>query len=499
MSDGKAGEHSSLVAKATGGIAWSFLGAGGQTVANALVVVLLARLLTPEDFGVVGAALVIVNLTQVFMHFGVGPAIVQLESLTQSHIRVGFTLSVALGLLFAVLVYMAAPWLAGLYRMPELLPIIRVLALAFPISGAASVGRSLLQRNLKFRALALVELVSFVVGYGAVATIMALNNYGPWALVYGQIGQTVVSTLLVIAANTRSVGFAFRLAEAKQLLNFGTGITLASIFNYLATQTDNFIVGRYLGAEMLGLYSRAYQLLMLPTRLIGSVLDKVLFPVMASVQRDTVRLGQAFHTSIGVVILLTLPLSVALYVAAPQIVLVLLGDQWHQAVDPFRVLILFLVWRTAYKISDSMAKAVGAVYRRIWRQAVYFLMVAMGSLVGQQYGGITGVAWGVGIAVLVNFVLTLQLSMSLLGTPWTPILAILGRHALVATIVGSSVGAGLQLVSMVADSTIVELVGAVLFGLVAYIVLALGFPNLLGREGRFLHNSVAKRLRRSRD
>lgn len=474
---------------------WSFLGTGGQAAVNALVVVLLARLLTPEDFGLVGAAQVVVSLTQMFMHFGVGPAIVQHENLTRDHIRVGFTLSAVFGILFALLVYYAAPGLAELYRMPDLVPIIQVLAIAFPISGAASIGRSLLQRNLRFRALAMVELTSFVVGYGTVATALALLDFGPWALVYGQIGQTLVATVLVLVASRESVGLAFKLNEAKHLLNFGAGLTLARIFNYLATQADNFIVGRYLGAEMLGLYSRAYQLLMLPTNLIGTVLDRVLFPVMASVKKDSARLRQAFDTSIGVVVLLTLPLSVGLFVAGPQVILTVLGDQWQAAIGPFRVLILFLVWRTAYKISDSLARAVGAVYRRIWRQLAYFLAVVVGALVGQHFGGLTGVAWGVGLAVMVNFILTLQLSISLLGASWAQVLGILGRHSIVACTVGVAAFTGIELVSHTVGAAWAELIGGVLFGLGAFAGLWLLLPQLFGAEGRLLKRYVAERRR----
>ena len=147
-------------------------------------------------------------------------------------------------------------------------------------------------------------------------------------------------------------------------------------------------------ASDLGYYSRAYQLVAMPAMLLGQMMDRVLFPVMASFQHARARLAEAYRRGISLVATVMAPLSVLIVMLAPEIVRVLLGPDWGPVVAPLRVLALGLVCRTGYKISDSLARSVGTVYKRAWRQAIYAALVVTGALVGRRWG-ITGVAWGV--------------------------------------------------------------------------------------------------------
>src|SRR5690625_2864821 len=327
----------SLETRTLRGLIWSFGGTAGQTIVNAVVVVVLARLLTPEEYGIIGAALIIVNLAQIFVQLGVGPALVQLPNIVSRHIQSALTISIVIGISFGGLIAVLAPQFARFFGASELTDVLRVLSIVFPLASLAAVGRSLLQRSMNFRTLAFIDLISFSCGYGLVGIATAAGGLGVWALVAANIGQTLLATTLVLYGMRSSLRFGWHRGEVQELLVYGAGHSLARIANYLANQADNLIVGRQLPSESLGLYTRAYQLMMLPTNLIGQVLDRVMFPAFASIQEKPERLGRAFVLSQGIVALTALPLTALMFVLAPDIVAVLLGSLWLDGGEPFRV------------------------------------------------------------------------------------------------------------------------------------------------------------------
>lgn len=388
---------------------WLASGAVGRQALQFLVLLVLARLLTPHDFGVVGAAMVIVGAASMFSQLGVGPAIVQRPRLTQSHIRAAFWTSVGLGAVVTAIVWWAAVPAAAFFRMDELVGIVRALSALFLIRGVFVVAESLLQRELRFREIAEIELISHAVGYGAVGVASAFAGFGAWALVHANIGLSITRAILFWIKRRHSIVPAFRFRDAGELGKFGVGHTLARVGNYAALQGDNIIVGRLFGAEPLGIYGRAYQFHMMPVTIVGRVLDRLLFPSFSSIQDDPRRLGLGYTRSVAGVALVIMPISVLMVVLAPELVAVTLGPQWTAVIQPLQVLSLGLVFRTSYKVSDSVALATGAVYDRAWRQVLYAAAVVVGSLIGAVWGPV-GVATGVLGAIVLNYVLMAHLA-----------------------------------------------------------------------------------------
>jgi PST family polysaccharide transporter len=219
-----------------------------------------------------------------------------------------------------------------------------------------------------------------------------------------------------------------------ELVYYGGGMTADRVANYIALQGDNMVVGRWLGASALGFYGRAYQLLAAPADLLGQVLDTVLFPAIAAVQNEQRRLATAYRLGATLIALLTLPISMAMFVLAPELVHVLLGPSWKEVTLPFQILALGLLFRTGYKISDSLVRATGAVYSGAWRQGVYAALVLMGAWVGQHWG-ISGVALAVVGAIMVKFILMAQLSLRLTSMSWRTYLTAHLRPLLLAAAV----------------------------------------------------------------
>ena len=407
---------SGLSRKAASGLSWMAVATGGQVVMQLIVVALLARFVTPSQFGIAGVGVLVVQFGQLLAESSIGPALIQRQELSRQHIRVAFTFSALSAALLWGLLAVTAPWIARFFGVPEAVPLLRALGVVFVIRNL-TVGDFLMARDMRFRELGIIELTSYVLGYGAVAVTFAVNGAGAWAIVAGHIAQAAIRTVLVVARCRHSIMPSLSPQPLKSLLSYGGGQVLARIANFAGNQADNLVVGRFLGPAALGLYGRAYQMMRLPSHMFGQVMSDVLFPAMAKVQGDRQKLSRAYMSAVSLTALIALPASVIAGLLAPELVEVLLGRRWLAASAAFAVMALGIMFSANSKLSDALARATGAVYRRAWRQAVYAAGIICGALAGKAFG-ITGVAVGVLVVNVANFLLMAHLSLALTDSSW---------------------------------------------------------------------------------
>jgi O-antigen/teichoic acid export membrane protein len=303
-----------LTNRALGGMLWTFSGTGLQAAVQIGVTAALGRLLTPAEFGVMGAAVVVIALSQIVSQIGVGPAIVQRKDLDELHIRTAFTISGGLGFVLGAILWLGAPALARFYRIPEVEPVFRAMALLFPIDGLNTVGESLLSRQLRFRLFVALDVACYIVGYACIGVVLAWRGYGVWALVAANLSQVTLRTIAMYIATRHSVRPGLNLRATKDLLSFGFGHSLAQVALVLSQQGDNMVVGRWLGSAALGVYGRAYNLMVMPATAFGKIVNRVLFPVMAHVQDERSRLAAAYERALAVVAVAPLPVGAGLWV-----------------------------------------------------------------------------------------------------------------------------------------------------------------------------------------
>jgi PST family polysaccharide transporter len=393
---------------------WAAAGSAAQIGCQVVGLVVLARLLTPYEFGVVSAAALVTQLAMIFSEFGVGPYLVQRPQLAPATVGTCYLASCAIGALMAALLWLGAPLLALLLHVAELRLVLRAYAVVFILMGAAAVHDALLQRELNFRYLAHADAVSFALGYAGVSIGCALAGFSYWSIVIGHLSQAAIRAVMVIARHPHVAGSAVSAAELRPLLRFGGGQTLSRLAAFIASQADAFIVTARLGVASIGYYGRANQLVTMPTAQLGQLFDKVIFPTVARIQHDRARSAAAYCTAVNIICLLSLPLCVLIWMLAPQLVHVALGPQWDAVADPVRILALAIPLRLLHKVSDPTARALGATYSRAWRQGVFALSVIALSLVLYRYG-LTAVAWGVVAAAALDAVLMVGLCASLTG------------------------------------------------------------------------------------
>jgi PST family polysaccharide transporter len=395
------------------GISWNVIGAVLTNVMRFVGVAVLGRILSPHDFGIVAAALSVMLVVHQVRDIGIGAAIIQREDLDDGHIGTAFAVSVYMGLGLGLLLVLTAPLIGAFYKIDESVPVLRALGLLFAIRGLSTVSVQLCRRAMNFRAIAQIDAVTYIAG-SIVSIVLATQGAGPWSLVIGYLAEETLAAILYIAA--RRPVFTLRIAGDKfrDLLGFGLGHTLIQVANILAIHGDNFVVGRTLGAEHLGYYTRAYELIKLPAAIFTNVVGNVLFPAFSRLQHDRDQLAIGLRRATFVNALVLLPLSALLIVIAPEVIRVIMGDQWDEVVLPFRILALVMMMRTSYKVGVAVASAAGSVYAVGVANVIYMLAVIGGAAITIRWG-IPGVATSTACAIIIVYVHCSYLALRVSG------------------------------------------------------------------------------------
>lgn len=451
-SGGSAGSGSSggsLTSRTVRGFAWALVGTVGQAMLQTISMVVLARLLTPKEFGTATAAGLLMTLSQVVTQMGVGPALVQRKGLTDAEVSAAFWTTVTAATGVAGVLFAAAHLVNPLVGLPADSQLLRLTCLSLVLSAVAATPMALLQRRMQLRETALVDIVALGPVSIGTAIVLAWLGLGAASIVLAQIAAGLVQVSgyhLLARPSLRPTSPRATLRTARPLLGYGLGYSLSLLGNQFALQADNLVTANVLGTRQLGLYARAYQLLTQPANMIGTATDKALFPSMARVKDDGERLRTAYVRSTSLVALVTLPSTVLFFVLAPEIIGLLLGSQWNAAVAPFRVLVLVLMPRASYRISGSLTRATGAVYGGAWRQWLYAVEVFVLSGIGSHWG-VSGVAAGASIAICLHFLVMLHFSQRVAAGLMGEVLRMYVKHVpltVAAVVVTQLIASGMR-------------------------------------------------------
>lgn len=479
------------------GVIWVIFGAWAQIIIKIIVLMVLARVLTPTEFGLVALSTLVSTVALMACRFGFGPALVQIHELTSAHVKAALSLSIVISSIVAGGLVLVAPSLSAFFDQPELTWLLYVNAAVPLMLGISQIPESLLQRDLQFKKLTLIDGTSFVFGYGAVSISLALLDFGAVSLVLGVVAQEIIRTILLFTTRFVVPGLAFGLMQMRDLAGFGFKLWMVQTTNTAAYQIDNFVVSKFLGIQALGLYSRAYQVVTIPTKLIGNSLLKALFPAMSRIQNENDQMAKALRQVLGGTTLITLPLSMFVFVYAREIIYVILGDQWSSITEPFRVLSIAILFRVGHKVCDSVIRAKGAVFRLWLRQSFYAISVLAFSYVGHFYG-LTGVAIGVLLACAINFILLFHLALNLLQQPRYSLYGAMFRQVLTTVPFTVFIWVlAIQLRSANVGAVFV-LISGLLMAVITFGILLWRYPGVFGDDGVYLAHTFAKLWRRIR-
>jgi PST family polysaccharide transporter len=291
-----------------------------------------------------------------------------------------------------------------------------VLALVPLVNALGIVPDGLLRRDLRFKAVAIAAMAG-AVAYGTYGVAFALLGVGVWAIVAASLAEAVFRTGVLLMLRPHEIGWRCNRSVAREIIVFSGGMTLRRLGHQAAESVDNIVIGRMLGAEALGIYGRAYQIVSVAPATVGRAMGHVMMPVMAKVQDSPFWLARAYQRSTGVIALVGLPGAVALALLAPDIVAVALGGQWLAAVVPLQILAAGVFLRLMLQLAEALGTAAGSVYAVAGRAGLWALAVLAGALLGAPWG-LPGVASGVLAAQIFAWLLTAQLCLRITGLGW---------------------------------------------------------------------------------
>jgi O-antigen/teichoic acid export membrane protein len=363
---------------------------------------ILARLLSPTDYGLQAMVLTLVNLCSLFQDVGLSTATVQRQTLTNEQVSTVFWINVAVGMFLTALVAAAGPFLARFYRDPRLAWITIASASVFFFNSLAIQHRSMLNRAMRYAANAKIDIIGAVSG-ALIAVVMAALGFRYWALICQNIGLAVVQTLAAWFTMRWMPGKPRWTAEIRSILRFGGTVTLNGFVVYIAYNAEKVLLGRYWGAGPLGLYGRAYQLSNLPVQQATDSFSAFVFPTLSRLQHDPDRLRRAYLKAHSLVVALTVPAVIACALFADEIVRIMLGPKWTGVVLILRLLSPTMLVFALVNPLNWLLRATGRV-RRSLNIAFFLAPVVILAVVLGIRGGPTGVAFAFSTAMVLLFV-----------------------------------------------------------------------------------------------
>lgn len=386
--------HSEIEKKSVKGGIFSISGKIVSFLIQVISTAILARLLCPEDFGLIAMATFGIEFFINIRDLGLASAAVQRKELSIDQLNSLFWLNAAIALIFTLALICFAPLLAWFYKEPRLTSIVFFIAFTLLFDGLSMQHRAILQRKMDFKALFVVEVFSRLLGR-AVALCMAFYGFGYWSLAAIPVCISFFRTIKLWGLTKWIPKIPKRVKGIKELISFGLNVTGAQIVDFISEQLDTLLIGRQCGAYSLGIYSRAYNIMLIPHRLINWPVSSVMLPAFSAVQEDGYKYKDFFRKSIEITSMLTQPIIAFFAVCATEVVFTLLGKQWKDSILVLRILCIFgflLATQTGTNwILISLNKT-----EKLFKWRLFVCIIHCASI-------ILGIKWGiVGVALAIS-------------------------------------------------------------------------------------------------
>ncbi|HEY6074486.1 MAG TPA: lipopolysaccharide biosynthesis protein, partial [Anaerolineales bacterium] len=382
--------------RAAKGFMWSAIQKWGRAIISALVFIVLSRLLSPEDFGLVALATIFTEFVEIFLDQGFSAAVVQRQKLDPEHLDTAFWISIVMGGLLTTMNIALSPVVANFFHEPRLAPVFSVLSLMYIVNALSTTQLAILQRNMAFKSLARRSLAATFIG-GVVGIGMAVAGFGVWSLVGQDLAQASAAAVILWRSSDWRPRFRVTVQHYKDLFQFGVNVVGNNLLNVSIRHADDFLIGYYLGPTMLGFYTVGYRLLTIIIRLVTEISNTVAFPAFARLQHDGERMRRAFYKVTQYTSLLSFPIFIGLATLSPLIVPVVFGAKWAPSIPVMQVLSFIGILQSVLFFNGSVLRASG---KPNWE-----LGIMTANAVVSVLGFMVAVRWGI-VAVAASFVIT---------------------------------------------------------------------------------------------
>ncbi|ENH0241020.1 O183 family O-antigen flippase [Escherichia coli] len=363
---------------------WNAISQLFKIATQLISMIYLARLIAPEDYGIMAMATVVTNFAILFRDLGTSAAIVQRDSIDESLKSAIFWLNLLLGIIVGTAILFSSSYFSELYDVPKLKPVLSLLSINFFLLGATSVHLSLLERESKFETISKIEIFSFGSAL-IIAIAMAYLNFG----VYSLVTQSIVSTLLssglfwYLSSWSPRIKIENIFKNTKSIFSFSYQLSLFNFINYFARNLDSFLIGKYMSATILGAYNLAYRIMLFPLTSITFIVNRSLFPILSKNKYKHAEVEKIYLNTVYTIWFITIPLIISLLCLNEMVINIIFGEKWHLSSS-------ILVWLAPTAIIQSILSTTGIIFMSQGRTGILVLLGVQGAI-------LTGIAFVIGV------------------------------------------------------------------------------------------------------
>ena len=419
------------------GAGWVFAGKVVGRGLQLVKLVVLARLLSPEDFGLFGIVLLAIAALQTFTQTGFSTALIQRKDNTEDYLDTAWTVHVIRGLVLAGILFAVAPAVGWFFEEPRCVPLLRVMCASVAIGGFVNIGIIYFRKELKFHKQVLYNVATAVVTL-IVGVVLAYRLRSVWALVWAGLAGAATRCILSYIIHEYRPRARLDRPQAVELFRFGRWVLGSSIVIFLATSIDHAFLGKVLGATALGLYRVAYRLSNAAATEITHLTNAVMMPAYAKVQDDSARLGRAFLHVFELVLSLALPLTAFIVLTAPHIVVGILGEKWQAAVIPLQILAIAGLLRAIAATGGPVFIGSGHPHMDFWMNLGRTSVIAVSIYPLTKLFGVAGTSFSVVLGLAATLPVWTRV-MSITGVKWRDVLQRCQSAVLLAALVALAV------------------------------------------------------------
>ena len=375
----------SLKTSTLNAIGWSLIERLSNQGLNFIISIIIARILSPEDFGLVAMLTIFSAIGHSFINSGFGQALIQKKNATHEDECSIFYFNISVAILFTLILYISSPYIARFYNQPVLLNIARVLSFVFIINSLGLIQRTLLTKELDFKTQLKVSLIGSIFS-GIVAIILAMLGFGVWSLVVMSLLNESLITLSLWYFRSWRPSFLFSITSLKSMYNFGSKLFIVSVTNSFFSNMYQLIIGKLFTPSDLGFYTRGMSISRYPTAIIQSVIGQVSFPVLSKIQNDKEQIKKLTQKAVKLAAFVTFPLMFGIIATSESIVTVLLTDKWFESVPYLQLLCIVGMLYPIQAVNLNALNAQGRSDLHLKVDSIYKILVIIMLLLTYKYG-----------------------------------------------------------------------------------------------------------------
>jgi teichuronic acid exporter len=383
------------------GFAWSFLGSLLHYGINFLIGIILARLLGPAEFGLIGMTTVFITISEVFINSGFSQALVRKQNCVDHDYQTVFVFNLIAALTSFLLLFLCSELIADYFREPKLIWILRMLGFSLVIGSFSLVQKAKLLQDLNFKRLNILNILSNIVS-GILAIVCAYLGFGVWSLVVKIISREIISSLTITIISNWRPKFIFELRSFRELFQFGSKLLLSGFINTIFNNFQYLIIGKLFSAKELGFYARAEQFKNLPSQNFESIITSVGYPLLAKVQHDRVKLTEHFSLLLRSTVFVIFLSMFALAACSESIILILLGDAWRESIGYLQLLCAVGMMYPILSININLVNVMGRSDIYLHKQLLVQL-ISLPLIVSLSFFGINTMIVGIIISTFIAF------------------------------------------------------------------------------------------------